>query len=362
MSGYTPLHEKDIIDIFHDPKALVQLCNRQRESLNSFPAQSHFRVYAFLIVKCDNYDGYKVVEGANMEQGYIGGAICAERAALSRLRMLSNPVIVKIVVTTDSVDPISPGMLCREYLMSSAAIETDVIIGNGPSTVVTVVPLGSLLPFPYLYRFYNRKGVTRYAESLSRSINTEGWTARQKQLYTHARVAIVGDDKEALHPVRLAAAVLLENGEIERTWMLKGLEYGCTMCPVTLLLREMEKRRLPQLCKPCNITDLEIDNGIMQQSNDTATQSSPENEIINAADIAAEVVGPRPECIVMLDQWGVAHAPFASARAILTEWGYGHVQILVHDEHGKACVSTAEALCPPPKDGRFLSHDSFKAE
>jgi len=370
MSTYTPLTDAEVTAVMDDSQALARLCNRQRMALYSIPAQSHFRVFAFMVVTCDGHEGYKVVEGANMEPGYIGGAICAERAALSRLRFLPNPILVKVVVTTDSNDPISPGMLCREYMMSAASPTCSIVITNAASDNVTTVPLGSLFPFPYVYRYEPRGTVGEFASSFSRRTSTEGWSSRQLQLYQQAKLAVNGDEKDGLHPVRLGAAILLENGEIERAWILKGLEYGCTMCPVSQLLREMEKRRLPQFCFPCQIesSNIKAPEGVPVPASAVAVTataggaaSGTASSVVwpTAADCGDATSHPRPECLVMLDQWGVAHAPFASARAILSEYGYGDLQILVHDEEGAARVCTAGSLCPPPKDGKFMTHDLF---
>jgi cytidine deaminase len=343
-SAYIALTADEIIPLLSDPDALSRICNRQRLALFSSPAQSNFRVFAYLVITSDDKLGYSVVEGANMEQGWIGGAICAERAALSRLRFFSNPRIVKVVVTTDSDQPISPGMLCREYLMSSAAPETDVVIGNCDSSIVTTVPLGSLFPYPYVYRKHSRTNVEAFASGAASALDTSKWSPRQLQAYEAARLSVVGDSLTGLHPVRLGAAVLFENGDIECAWVLKGLEYGCTMCPVSQLLREMEKRRLPRYCQPCTVeSPLEaIERGVI----------APLSSSAHAGQV-------RPECLVMVDQWGVAHAPFASARAILTEYGYGDVDILVHDSGTKAAVCKAIDLCPPPANGAFLTHDAF---
>jgi hypothetical protein len=44
--------------------------------------------------------------------------------------MLPGPEVLKIVLVTDSAGIISPGALCREYLMSSCAEDTAVVMGN----------------------------------------------------------------------------------------------------------------------------------------------------------------------------------------------------------------------------------------
>ena len=392
FTPYVALTDEEVVSVIDDAHALVRLCNRQRCALYSSPAQSNFRVMAFLIITCDDKPGLSVVEGANMEQGWIGGAICAERAALSRLRFLSNPKIIKVVVTTDHEQPISPGMLCREYLMSSAEPHIDIIIGNGASTIVTVVSLESLFPYPYIYRNHSRTEVEAYACEISCcgagagvgvGVSIDGWNARQQKTYQAARLSVIGDTRASLHPVRLGAAVLFENGVIERTWVLKGLEYGCTMCPITQILRELEKKRFPQYCEKFTVDcpfpeyTQEIQKGDvcpLPIAETSASTSANADGLTLSTLIPVWPEGSKPECIAMVDQWGIAHAPFASARAILTEYGYGQVQILVHDnsplpsqlqeERGvsvgpRAVVCIAEDLCPPPANGAFLTHDAF---
>lgn len=86
--------------------ALLKYANAQREALWESPAQSEFRVYALLVVEIDvetdsgSYRELTCVEGANAEPDYLGGSICAERAAITKLRMMSDPVIRKIIVVS----------------------------------------------------------------------------------------------------------------------------------------------------------------------------------------------------------------------------------------------------------------------
>ena len=46
----------------------------------------------------------------------MGGATCAERAAMVQLRFAPPHKLTKLVIATDSLDAISPGILCREFL------------------------------------------------------------------------------------------------------------------------------------------------------------------------------------------------------------------------------------------------------
>lgn len=49
-------------------------------------------------------------------------------------------------------------------------------------------------------------------------------------------------DLTTTHPIAYAAGVLFDNGETEIAWQLKGLEYGCTLDPVSLLAQPILKR------------------------------------------------------------------------------------------------------------------------
>ena len=56
--------------------------------------------------------------------------------------------------------------------------------------------------------------------------------------------------------------------------------------------------------------------------------------------------GTRPKVLCMADQYGVCHAPFATARSFLTEHGYGDVSVLLHDNDGVLHTVTAAELLP----------------
>ena len=72
------------------------------------------------------------IVGTNDEPGFMGGAICAERAAMVQLRFVPNFCITKLVIATDSTTPISPGMLCREFLAGHTSVPWDVpVISTG---------------------------------------------------------------------------------------------------------------------------------------------------------------------------------------------------------------------------------------
>lgn len=66
-----------------------------------------------------------------------------------------------------------------------------------------------------------------------------------------------------------------------------------------------------------------------------------------------------PKVIVMLDQFGVCHAPYAQARSILTEHEYGDVLCIVHDAFGQVATHKASSLVPAPSGDFPLTHEDF---
>ena len=89
----------------------------------------------------------------------------------------------------------------------------------------------------------------------------------------------------------------------------KALEYGCSLDPVGQLAPELARKRRD---------------------------------------------GVRPIVVALVDDLGVAHAPFASGRAFLAEHGYGAVDVLCHDGDGALHVVEALELMPFVPD--FTDH------
>ena len=112
------------------------------------PRQSSFRVVAIMFYELsddnNNNDGTDedktanqarhFVVGTNDEPCAISGSLCAERAALLQLRFVPNlRQITRVVIVTDSPQPISPGMLCREFMSSHPAIDPatlEIVLGS----------------------------------------------------------------------------------------------------------------------------------------------------------------------------------------------------------------------------------------
>ena len=86
-----------------------------------------------------------------------------------------------------------------------------------------------------------------------------------------------------VHPIQFGAAAIFDDGTIVTTRQASALEYGCTL--------------------------------------DAVSQLFPHFREQNAT----------PLLLVQADQFGIAHAPFAPARAFLTEHGFDSCQIILHD-------------------------------
>lgn len=322
---YEAVDVKEIEDLMNDDQRLIDYANQIRVELSSSPTQSFFRVVAILIVRYDG-DNLRLVVGANAEQGYIGGAICAERSAICRMRFLKDPVILRVAVVTDSEVPISPGALCREFLMSAANPDVIVLMGNCDGTLISDCTVGGIWPFPYQYRNFLRPQILPQAAVICQQVTLkesdrsgvpDQFQQYADKVYQAAREVNSRDIFDRLHPIKLSAALIYDDLSISTAWMLKGLEYGCTLDPVLQLLGAAEQHKF---------------------QGDKA---------------------PKPVMLAMVDQFGVLHAPFASARALLVEHGYAFLTILVHGEDGRMTTTTADALFPPPGTGKVLTHDHF---
>jgi Cytidine deaminase len=360
----------------------IQLAHEYRLKLKHSPRQSSFCVVAVIfyeLLRPDIADadaatkGERLfVVGTNDEPCYIGGAICAERAALVQLRFLPIKKITKIVISTDAHHPVYPGMLCREFMSSHMYIdpkEVPIVTagcvcqrdgcglvclldaagtavahhvsstpgadagtrtgascsikdkmgecsfnGNGSSSSRKVLHeweyvktyLTDLYPHPSPYTRLTALESVELGMEFSKkrgclSYNSPGLSQEAKELILVA-VQVARDsskDRLDLHPIQYAAAVKFDNGDVYTASQRKTLEYGCSVDAITQLASIM-----------------------MASSSSTGTD-----------DATAGVVRRRPKWIVQVDQYGVIHAPFAAARAFLSEYGFGDCRVLVQQNN-----------------------------
>jgi hypothetical protein len=122
----------------------------------------------------------------------------------------------------------------------------------------------------------------------------------------------------------MSGAIIFSNERIINSWQLKALEYGCTVDPIVQLIGRMKQYPLE------------------------VKEKSEENVI--------------PLMIVMIDQFSVCHAPFAAARTLLVELGFGEVNVLLHNSDGELVIVKVKDLYPVTTGlvGNNLSHDDFR--
>mmetsp|Transcript_78429 Transcript_78429/g.199415 ORF Transcript_78429/g.199415 Transcript_78429/m.199415 type:complete len:326 (+) Transcript_78429:80-1057(+) len=262
----------------------------------SAPAQSLFRVAAVLrFRRSDGSEG--VIEAVNVEphDANIRGAICAERAAMCKFQRdeeKEGSKIFRVVCVTDSPKPIFPGPLCREYLTSMCAPETEVVVaGSADPFNFFTRPLSDLLPLPSVYSRRNVNEMKVLAKELEGKVGPPAGSHLAAAYTAALEKARKQKAQQLVFPLVFAAAVHFADGRTYAVSELKAMEYGGTVDAVSLLLPEMLR-----------VKDEE---------------------------------GPTPVCVMQVDQYGVAHAPFASARTLLVEHGFEKVTFVAHDVSGK---------------------------
>lgn len=220
-------------------------------------------------------------------------------------------------------------MLCREYLSSYCYDNIDIIIGNNfddnNNQIIIIKKLNEIFPFPYLYRKKRRNEQILFASDfctiIKKNCNNSNNRENDNLILIAQSIAIKTNTLEALHPLQFGAACLFDDGTIEVSSILKGLEYGCTVDPVALLIREMILRR--------DLTD----------------ENFKVTNITNSTNIQFRK-SAIPKILVMVDQFGVAHAPFAPSRALLVEHGFEKCKILLHEINGNLITIFADDLVP----------------
>eukprot|EP01031_Cornospumella_fuschlensis_P048240 gene48240-59079_t len=230
--AYEHVSDSDFYRYMTDDQAVINYANEIRLSLKSAPTQSLFRVLAILFVKYDG-DKLKLVIGTNAEPGYIGGSICAERSAITRMRFLPSAVLLKVAIVTDNDLPIAPGALCREYLNSVADPDTVVVMGNASGGVIESCTLGQIWPHPYVYRSITRHEILPLGKQICYTITHPTSAAPSIEAFVHlpphmipyaqkavtcAKAALRRASRQPrraaqdqLHPVNLAACLIYED-------------------------------------------------------------------------------------------------------------------------------------------------------
>ena len=315
-----------------DAAAILSLFDRKNELPP--PRQSNFRVVAELTydVERSGADAPPTapttsptprsqplrVFGANYEGGpHIGVCCCAERAALGILRQherRGQTIRLRCCyIATDSAQVITPGALCREFLHSIAGGSLRVCLAadtlqvhaelealaagsHGALSDVTdvasgglqVIALETLFPLASIYSLLDGAAQLALGAELAPRIAA---TVPPTLAAAHgaALAATARDDRDALHRMRYAAVAVDAVGTVIATaYQMKALEYGCTPDVVCQLV------------------------AIVQSEGGTARRAAIAH-------------------ILLVDHFGVCHAPWAAARSLLTEHaGFENVRCWAH--------------------------------
>ncbi|KAG3114655.1 hypothetical protein PI124_g3763 [Phytophthora idaei] len=290
-----------------DEQYLTLLEDRRDQHFTTAPLLSGFRVLALFSYEDLNGRTDKFVIGANAECANIGGATCAERAAMAQLQLLPVRRVRKIYIVSDSPQCLTPGTLCREFLLSSPLVEENTpFVSRAAKCQPCITTLAELYPFPSLYDRVPRSQVLPFARKFCSQFTTElqqesenvtpfvklqlsRMAPDEKEVYLKALAATEKDARDDLFPLRYAAGTRFSDGEVRVTWQHKTLEYGSSLDAVSKLIPFVEAKQ---------------------------------NSV-------------KPQFLMQVDQFGILHAPFARARAYFFEFGFFDVPALVHDAKGE---------------------------
>jgi cytidine deaminase len=286
--------------------AWIACCHLHRRRRAQRPFQSNFRVCALVVFRLEGEGFDRHVVGHNDEACNLHNSCCAERAAFLQIAGIAREHAVAVrgvYLTSDAPHALTPGALCREYMLSSpwAAPSTPVHMeGEAGAGGTTTCTLAQLWPLPSPYTRLDRAGQLALGERLGARarVGVASLGAAERRAYAAAVAACAGDSRVDVHPVSYGAAVIFADGTAATAAQKKAMEYGCSIDAVCLLAGALERA------------------------------SSP------------------PAVLCMADQLGVCHAPFAAGRAFLAEHGWGAVTVLVQDEYGALHQPTAEELMP----------------
>mmetsp|Transcript_369 Transcript_369/g.864 ORF Transcript_369/g.864 Transcript_369/m.864 type:complete len:440 (-) Transcript_369:1717-3036(-) len=400
------LVEQDITDLI--------AAHRYRLSLTP-PKQSNFRVVALIFYEltsetdsesCNETTATttcksistgsnkrRYVVGTNDEPCTISGSICAERAALLQLRFLPNVTqITKVVIVTDSPQPISPGMLCREYMSSHDKIDIDtmdIVLGSSVcgncGLDVSIKDADAKLEgsccagtSEHQHHDFHRINTTLaelyphpspYVSLSAKEAEEVGSSYAAKAYYSSQA------DDERLDTILSAARYLSEAGSVEEldrdlhcgryrdgkedlssktpetrsgeVMLLLDDSDGTPQRKVCYLSRKDAAKYLVRLARDIAEKDSRsalhpLRYGAAVLYSDGTTSLAYQKKALEygcsldaVGQLAHDVEekgreGQRPVMLVQADQFGIIHAPFAPGRAFLSEHGYGDCEVAIH--------------------------------
>jgi len=259
-------------------------------------------------------------------------SLCAERSALTQLRMLPFSKIMGLYIVSDLIgQKLTPGMVCREFLCEFLESDTPIYLAslshqlkmnvndnvnglNGTHSTNGIdveneyqfthrlTTLQQLYPHPSLFVHIRGSSMIEFVESLVKKSEKiehfNGLSDQQIKLYKeiikqHKSERCVRLSSIKLSPVRLCAGVLFDDGSSATTSQNLLCEFAHSLDCVVKLMYLIEDK--------------------YYQNVNVST-------------------------IIICDQFGLCHSPSASARAHLFESGfinYQNCKFIFHNINGK---------------------------
>ncbi|GMH69929.1 hypothetical protein TrLO_g14437 [Triparma laevis f. longispina] len=256
------------------------------------PALSSFNVAATIRYIEARSGAERTVTGVNSEPCSLSGSICAERAALANLREDDIKEINSVSIVSDSVKPITPGLLCREYMSSRFSRQVldpqkfDVVLAGSKGEEVDwdsviVMKLAELFPAVPVH-LRGRRVADLDFDELRGLICKPCLPEFDEELYEKTLAKAKSKINSAQHPseqyfrLSFAAGIRFSDEECAVARQYVGLEYGTSVDPIAALAVKIEEKL--------------------------------EGECVIKA-------------VIVVDELGVAVAPFAVGRAFLSELG-----------------------------------------
>ena len=327
-----------------DDSYYLQRAHQLRLALTK-PRLSQFRVVALL-----RLDNGKFVLGTNDEQSpSVCGALCAERTALAEYRRQYNvigeeeenegrPKIESIYIVSDASIALSPGTLCREYMMGHEATDPEqtriVMQSADVHSEPWVSTLKELYPFPSVYNKLSVHDQLERGQSMAPLV----------QALLHNLEIIHGITTTSEHVRQLFAKAVAAARENNRDNVFQ-IQYGAAA---------MVRRRPPAATAAAATASGATTRAVASSSPPTTKSSSgvimkkTVLDYVTASQLLTLEYGASQDAlcqlyarlspqdavvaIVQVDQFGIPHAPFAAARSVYVEHGMGHIPVIVLEE------------------------------
>lgn len=236
----------------------------------------------------------------NSEVVGLTGSCSAERSVIAKMLMRHggrSPLVgvEKLVLVTDAPHCVLPGYQCREILREH--VDPSVLVvcawrseedGHLKKIQSLTVSIEELHPYPSPYLHMASKEVSELAEQFARRCapvprQPADWHRLYEATRAIARAHPASSSRAGVH---YAAGAMFFSGDIRTCEAAPAQEPSCSLEAISRLSAWLEEH-------------------------------SRQDDL--------------PQLILISDQWGVLHAPFAVGRGYLIEHGYGDVSILLHD-------------------------------